>query len=106
MSNLAYTAVTALFAFCAAAIGWHFKGKKLSADAQGVGLDNVKKAIEIWQELSEDLKAQNKELQEKVDKLTQTVLWLEGEQKTLINENRMLHEQIAHFETILAKNQL
>lgn len=64
-------------------ITWIFGRKKENVEVQGSAIDNVDKAVKLWQDTAEKMSQRVDELSEKVDALTQEVHSLRTENADL-----------------------
>ncbi len=73
MFNISDIIVPSLTAFFGAFVTWLFGRKKENVEVQGSAIDNVDKAVKMWQDTAEKMSQRVDELSDKVDALTKEV---------------------------------
>lgn len=83
MFNISDIIVPSLTAFFGAFVTWLFGRKKENIEVQGSAIDNVDKAVKMWQDTAEKMSKRVDELSDKVDALTKEVHYLRIENADL-----------------------
>jgi peptidoglycan hydrolase CwlO-like protein len=83
-----------LSAFLASLITYVFSRKKQNAEVKASELDNVQKALSIYRELNEDLKAMIREQNVKIEQMSAHIDTLEKKIDLLVKENEKLKQLV------------
>ena len=77
------------------------KSRKIEAEADGINISNVSKAVDIWEELVKSLKAELEQVKKEVSMLRGENQKLHKEVVALQNENQNLHREVSRLSLLI-----